>query len=98
MGKRKSSSVSNQVLKSAGTPVRGINGSASVCLTSIPNSTSSEEDLSYLHSAVLEVISLSGDGTVLHGGSPFVAISAYMKQLICNLDKLSVLTCVCSCL
>ena len=49
-----------------------------------------------MHSAVLELISLSGDGTVLHGVSPFVAISVHMEQLICNPDKLSILTCACA--
>lgn len=48
-----------------------------------------------LHSAVLEIISLSADGTVLHGVRTFAAVSVHTEQLICNPDKLSLLTCAC---
>lgn len=47
----------------------------------------------YLHSLVVELISLNGYGKVLHGVSPFGAISVYMETLICNPDKLSILVC-----
>lgn len=47
------------------------------------------------HGAVLEIISLSADGMVLHGVRTFVAVSVHTEQLICNPDKLSKLTCAC---
>lgn len=48
---------------------------------------------SFLHSAVVELISHSGCSKVFHKVGPFGAISVHMEPLICNPNYLSILVC-----